>query len=299
MAKFAEPVQGGVIHPLTVRPIPKKPGRFAIISGRDRSEAAKLIGRKKLSCRIVENCSDDQARMISIYENVTRSSVSATEKKQGLAELVVLTKADLRLHPEELEPSGVPSGKPGPKPTLDATAVKIAAEKAGVSKRYVQMAVKEAKENTSEPVAQGAVGEREPKATEQPSGTHAEEPVKDNAEQRFTKIAGEADRFRKHIDTFLKSIADGGPDVLAKVDLDHVFLIFLLVPVWKRLFLRIPKDLRLKAIRKRGSMPPAAGASRPESSDRSAAAAPTSDQRLLNPVVPENPAAPASDNPTT
>ena len=46
------------------------------------------------------------------------------------------------------------------KPTLDATAVKIAAEKAGVSKRYVQMAVKEAKENTSEPVAQGAVGER-------------------------------------------------------------------------------------------------------------------------------------------
>jgi ParB family chromosome partitioning protein len=95
--KMAESIKelGGVIHPLTVRPIPKKPGRFAIISGRDRSEAAKLIGRKKLSCRILEDCSDDRARMISIYENVIRSSVSATEKKQGLAELVGLIRTDL------------------------------------------------------------------------------------------------------------------------------------------------------------------------------------------------------------
>ena len=98
----------------------------------------------------------------------------------------------------------------------------------------------------------------------------------------------------------MKSIGDSAPDALARVDLKDVELFLQLMPSLNKLVASL-EDLRAKA-KEEAPAPstlPEADASRPESSDQSAAAAPTSDQRLLNPVVPENPAAPASDNPTT
>ena len=283
---------GGVIHPLTVRPIMGKPGHFGIISGRERFEAAQLIGLETLSCRVLEDCSNEQARKISIHENLKRSSVSPKSRKEAIAELVELTKAELLRQGPELEPSVVPGGKRGPKPTLEATAKKVAAAKAGVTTRFVQIAVKDSKRLSPKAAASSAAGEMDATDTKHTSSPTGRAPVTDDVAQRFARIAGKAARFRRDIDIFVESIADGGTDVLANVDLNDVGLLFSLVPSWKRLMASIPKDLKRKAKEEPVTAPtsPAAEASVASASDQPTAPATTFSQLLLSPLPPKAPA---------
>jgi Predicted transcriptional regulators len=283
---------GGVIHPLTVRPIMGKPGHFGIISGRERFQAAQLIGLKTLSCRVHEDCSDEQARKISIHENLTRSSLTPDERNRGLAELVKIHEAEQLQQRKELGPTAAPSKKRG-RP-INAAVRKAAAE-AKVSTRTVQIAVKADRERTRKTMAGSTAAEMD--TTKTVTSPATKDPAGDNAEQGFKRIARKADHFRVEIDTFLKSIGDSAPDVLANVDLHDVALLFLLVPVWKTLFTRIPKDLRLKAKRELvvAHTPPTAEVSTPKASDQPTAPATSFSQLLLGPLPAEAPGEATSD----
>jgi ParB/RepB/Spo0J family partition protein len=71
-----------VVQPLTVRPI--KGGKFAVVAGHRRLEAAKLAGIKKVPVHVREN---GNARAAALSENLHREDLDPIDTARGLAEL--------------------------------------------------------------------------------------------------------------------------------------------------------------------------------------------------------------------
>jgi ParB/RepB/Spo0J family partition protein len=71
-----------VVQPLTVRPIDG--GKFAVIAGHRRLEAAKLAGIKKVPVHVREN---GNARAAALAENLHREDLDAIDTARGLKEL--------------------------------------------------------------------------------------------------------------------------------------------------------------------------------------------------------------------
>lgn len=78
----------GILQPIRVRPVPGREGRYRIISGQRRFEAAKLAGLHEIPC-IVDEDPGDEARVLlsQVSENLQRKAFTANELALAIAGL--------------------------------------------------------------------------------------------------------------------------------------------------------------------------------------------------------------------
>jgi ParB/RepB/Spo0J family partition protein len=83
----------GLKSPISVRivPVNEESGDYHLIAGAHRLAAAKKLGWKHIECFVVENESDDQARLWEIAENLHRAELTAQERAEEIAEWVRIT----------------------------------------------------------------------------------------------------------------------------------------------------------------------------------------------------------------
>lgn len=86
--------QNGILQPITVRRLSSI--EYELISGERRLRAAVMCGNKKIPC-IVLDCSDKQAEIYSLVENLQRCDLNFFEEAEGIQRLMTqygLTKTD-------------------------------------------------------------------------------------------------------------------------------------------------------------------------------------------------------------
>ncbi len=86
--------QNGILQPITVRKVSSL--EYELISGERRLRAAVMCGNKKIPC-IVLDCSDKQAGIYSLIENLQRCDLNFFEEAEGIERLMKeygLTKTD-------------------------------------------------------------------------------------------------------------------------------------------------------------------------------------------------------------
>lgn len=71
----------GILQPVTVRKI--TPMEYELVAGERRLRAAVLCGYTKIPC-IVISCTDNQAEILSLEENLQRSDLNCFEEAQGI-----------------------------------------------------------------------------------------------------------------------------------------------------------------------------------------------------------------------
>src|SRR5262245_6586709 len=142
----------GLQTPITVRVVEhaEEDGRdlgegFALVAGRHRLEAAKLLGWEEIECVEVK-MDDREARLWEIAENLCRAELTVQQRADQIAEWVQLTE-------EKRELSDNLSGKSRGRPESGAAA---ASRELGLGEREVQRAVKIA---SIEPEAKAAARE--------------------------------------------------------------------------------------------------------------------------------------------
>ena len=77
--------QNGILQPLTVRKVSS--AEYELISGERRLRAAAMCGKSKVPC-IVISCSDSQASIYSLTENLQRSEINIFEEAQDITEIM-------------------------------------------------------------------------------------------------------------------------------------------------------------------------------------------------------------------
>lgn len=75
----------GILQPILVRPA-REPGKFEIVAGERRYRAAQIASVSQIPVT-VENFSDEEARLVSLTENLQRWNLSFKEEVNFLAEL--------------------------------------------------------------------------------------------------------------------------------------------------------------------------------------------------------------------
>jgi uncharacterized ParB-like nuclease family protein len=85
----------GLKIPISVRIIPvnEESGDYYLITGAHRLAAAKKLGWEFIECFVVENESDEQAKLWEIAENLHSAELSALERSEHIAEWVRITDA--------------------------------------------------------------------------------------------------------------------------------------------------------------------------------------------------------------
>lgn len=84
----------GLIHPVTLR---RRAGRgYWIVAGAHRLAAAEKLRWKEIDCVIIEGCSDDEAALVEIDENLIRAELSAAETAMHIGRRKEIYE---RLHP--------------------------------------------------------------------------------------------------------------------------------------------------------------------------------------------------------
>lgn len=150
----------GQLNPITVRPIGKIGRSFELIAGRRRLEAMRRTGHKEIEVKVVR-CSDEEARVMSLVENLQVEKPTSREWSAGAKELVDLTEKRLtreqkkrRARDTQKTGAGKAKGKhesgelrgPGPQKavgrpkTTRTTAVEETAKTLGVDERAVRKA---------------------------------------------------------------------------------------------------------------------------------------------------------------
>lgn len=87
--------RNGLIHPITLR---KRAGRgYWIVAGAHRFAAAEKLRWLEIACIIMDECTDDEATLIEIDENLTRSELSPAERALHIERRKAIYE---RLHPE-------------------------------------------------------------------------------------------------------------------------------------------------------------------------------------------------------
>lgn len=85
----------GLIHPVTLR---RRAGRgYWIVAGAHRLAAAEKLRWKEIDCVIIEDCSDDEAALVEIDENLIRAELSAAENAMHTGRRKEIYE---RLHPQ-------------------------------------------------------------------------------------------------------------------------------------------------------------------------------------------------------
>jgi ParB family chromosome partitioning protein len=75
----------GIIEPIVVRQV--EPDAFVVVAGERRFTAAKILNLRQIPC-VVTQCSDKQALVISLTENLQRSDLDPIEKACALRRLL-------------------------------------------------------------------------------------------------------------------------------------------------------------------------------------------------------------------
>jgi uncharacterized ParB-like nuclease family protein len=83
----------GLRSPISVRIIPVNEGSgdYYLVTGAHRLAAAKKLGWEFIECFVVENESDDQAKLWEIAENLHRAELTVLERSKHIAEWVRIT----------------------------------------------------------------------------------------------------------------------------------------------------------------------------------------------------------------
>lgn len=84
----------GLLQPIVVR---SRNGRFALLAGRHRFEAAMRLGWKFVPCRILRNDDADKAELAEIDENLVRAELSPAERAMHVLRRKAIYES---LHPE-------------------------------------------------------------------------------------------------------------------------------------------------------------------------------------------------------
>lgn len=86
LKELAESIKlNGIIQPLTVRKISSI--EYELIAGERRLRAAAMCGKTKVPCRII-SCSDKQASIYSLIENLQRTDLNFFEEAEGISTLM-------------------------------------------------------------------------------------------------------------------------------------------------------------------------------------------------------------------
>ncbi|PTV94051.1 ParB family chromosome partitioning protein [Rhodobacter aestuarii] len=134
----------GLMHPITVRPhfshSDDQPA-YVLVAGLHRLRAFEQLGRSAIPARVAAEQSNDEARMDEVLENLGRNELTALDRAQHLYELKVVYE---RMHPEAKAVSGADLA--AKRWNSDAGEIfsfaSATAEKIGLSKRAIQIAVK-------------------------------------------------------------------------------------------------------------------------------------------------------------
>lgn len=162
IAKLAENIERHkLFHPITVREVSGKKGVYELLGGERRFRAVKKLGDSHIDCRVVR-CDDDEARAISVNENIQRRQLTAAKLKEGIRIVFDYEKALLddeeakkqarrdRIAKKDPEAAaifttrGKNSGRGRPK-SNERQAINKTAEKVGVSPSKVDEVVKQGK----------------------------------------------------------------------------------------------------------------------------------------------------------
>jgi hypothetical protein len=71
----------GMLHPITVMPVPEAAGRFWRLAGRHRQEAGRLAGWEKIEAKVLQNLNVEHAELITLFENVIRHNGAGAERE--------------------------------------------------------------------------------------------------------------------------------------------------------------------------------------------------------------------------
>lgn len=90
--------QQGLHHPISVRFVDylndpdegELHGAYVLVAGRHRLEAYRRLGRQHIECVLME-CTEDEARLWEIAENLKRAELTALERSEHVAEWIRLT----------------------------------------------------------------------------------------------------------------------------------------------------------------------------------------------------------------
>ena len=140
----------GLHQPILVRPTGE---RFELVAGEHRHAAVVKLGHETIMA-VVEDLTDDQARLAEIDENLIRRELSVLDRAIFLAERKAVWE---RMHPETQHGGDRKSLKTQPENQVANLATRFsadAAEKVGMSERSVQRACNIAAGLTPDTVAQ-------------------------------------------------------------------------------------------------------------------------------------------------
>jgi ParB/RepB/Spo0J family partition protein len=78
----------GLLHEPIVRPIKDEPGKYRVISGRNRLYAVgKILGWTEVTCKVApDTMTDDEAKAIELAENLWRNNLNDAQLKRALSE---------------------------------------------------------------------------------------------------------------------------------------------------------------------------------------------------------------------
>jgi len=126
---------GGLLHPIRLRTVGN---RFRLVAGLKRLEAVRLLGWTAIPFTLSNVESDDEARLEEVMENLARPKLKALDRCHHLVELKQVYE---RLYPETK--NGANGGVGGKRNENEIFAFSLdAAEKIGLSRRSIELAVK-------------------------------------------------------------------------------------------------------------------------------------------------------------
>ena len=132
----------GLLHPIVVRPVDGRPGRYRLVAGLHRLEGVRLNGWNAIPAYLSRADSEADARLEEVMENLGRYDLNALDRCHHLYDLRQIW---LRQHPEFANGGGKQGGGKS-FPTADQAPevfgfAASVAEQVGLSKRVINIAV--------------------------------------------------------------------------------------------------------------------------------------------------------------
>lgn len=117
LQELAESIeQHGIYQPVLVRPSQGENGRYEILAGHNRTEAAKLAGKVEIPCRIID-CDEDEAILIVTETNLKqREKLLYSEKAKAYAMQMEALRSQGKRTDLTLYPMGTKSDQDGEYP---------------------------------------------------------------------------------------------------------------------------------------------------------------------------------------
>jgi ParB-like nuclease domain len=251
----------GQLQPIIVRHNKYDKRYYWVIAGMHRLTAALQAGDKKIMCKVLAKCSDEQAKEISLRENLDRGLNDADERR-ARAELAAMLGKRERNQRYLQEQSDLRCGRGRP-PSPERVGMRKAAEVAGVTERtierdvtYMSKLCPEAKRavlndeiNTKD--ADKLTRLPPEKQVEQLKIMRKPQVLEDVQEDprvgRFIELVNALTKVEsKHLFRFVKSLDTAPPDFFSGIEERELIRLARFVKAMRSLLAEIPKDLKAK-----------------------------------------------------